>query len=158
MTLPVYERIMALMAERVARCTPANGYEFEVTAVLRRKIGDTPAYLPGTVELTLDTITRITGIDAGLSPWVECQAEIKVSISVPASATGDPVESTCAVAERDVHAAIGVEDRLGLCDLLTLDAINRYEGVPGEVAGMSLTYSANFMMNEYDLTKGRTDG
>lgn len=158
LTLPVHERIMAEIAGRILTCTAANGYEFEVTEVLRRRLGETSGYPGGTVELACDGFRRLDASDVGTHARVEWEMEVLVVAYVLAPQdASEPLETTISRAERDVLKAMAIGDRFDLADIVQLQSSDRFGPDSDESsAGTVLTFTVQFVANETDLAVGRS--
>lgn len=156
-TLPVHERVLAEIAGRLLTCTHANGYDYQVDKVLRRRLGETDPYEGGTVELICDGFQRVDGSDEGTHPRVTWQMDVLVVAYVTApDNAGEPMETTICRAERDVVKAMAIDDRFDLADWVALQASDRFGASPGDAAGAVLTFQVQFVANETDLAVGRS--
>lgn len=152
----IYERIVSELADRIATCTIANGYLFDVVEVVRRVRGSEEKYVPGVVEIRRSSITQDGALDQGTinrGMWT-MSVEVMVFVDQPDEAT-EPAETAVARAVAAVHSAVAISDRLGIADTAVLESIDDYEPAPGQFAGAALTYSFQFLMDETDLTQGR---
>lgn len=156
-TLPVHERICAEMAGRLLTCKHANGYDFEVAEVVRRRLGETNPYSGGTVELICDGFQRLDGSDEGTHPRVVWQMEVLLVVYVEAPANAsEGLDTTISRAERDVVKAMEIDDRFALADHVSLSSADRFGANPGDTAGSILTFAVQFIANETDLAVGRS--
>lgn len=155
MLTPVHEAIVQAMADRLSFAAGPDGSP--ITEVIRRRRGETPGYVGGTVELWTGDITDLDGSSHQGVHFREQQFTVDVAVFVDAPESDPtPADTLVANAVAYVHNAMGIEDRFGLCNTIFLSSVSYFPPDPGQAAGARLTYTITFDWSETDITQGRS--
>ncbi len=141
------------VAQRLATCTAANGYTFEVTTVSRRLLQDPDTYTHGTVVLAWGALRRDDAWQ-GTAPWTRWTHDLDLAIIVrPAADDAQPLDLAILQAVRDVLHALNLPDCLGgLVDQVNVETVTPFDAAQA-VSGASVQLSVVYRTNERDLAE-----
>lgn len=135
---------MQELAERLAECTTANGYIFDVADVSRRVLQALDTYPHGTVVLEPGRLERDEAW-SGTAPWTRWNHEVALAIIVrPEAGDTTPLQAAVLQAVRDVVHAMNLPDSLGglvdRADVVAADPFAPAEAFGGALVTVRLVY------------------
>ena len=147
----LYESAAIELLERIAECTPANGYTYEVLQAVR--ISPDPIdYGPGTVQLSLESLDRVDESQEATG-LLDMLARFQVTAIVE-QVSGVANDAATAQAVRDLVHALDLDDGADIWIYGRLVTIDHLDPSAGDHAGAALTLELHIRSDVRSLDEG----